>query len=91
MQNVDLSTKDIPWYGMKFYGWLNSDHDIEKLIQERIEDLMERFGDQIDYWDVFNEITVSQRRFHNPKFGRWIEKKWEEKRAVSMPPGVSMG
>ena len=51
--------------------WLNSDHDIEKLIQERIEDLMERFGDQIDYWDLFNEITVSQR-FHNP-VADWIE------------------
>ena len=37
---------------------------------------MERFGDQIDYWDLFNEITVSQR-FHNP-VADWIEKVGKE-------------
>ena len=64
---------------MKFYPiGLTADYDIEKLIQERIEDLMERFGDQIDYWDLFNEITVSQR-IHNP-VADWIEKSGKGKR-----------
>ena len=76
-KSIDLSTKGHPlvWHEI-LPDWLNSDHDIEKLIQERIEDLMERFGDQIDYWDLFNEITVSQR-FHNP-VADWIEKVGKE-------------
>ncbi len=34
---------------------------------------MENFGDRIDYWDVFNEITVDHL-YHNA-VSRWIHEK----------------
>ena len=37
---------------------------------------MENFGDRIDYWDVFNEITVDHL-YHNA-VSRWITMKREE-------------
>lgn len=72
-KSIDLTTKGHPlvWHEI-LPEWLNDDHDIEKLVRERIGDLMERFGDRVDYWDLFNEITVSQR-FHNP-MTNWIER-----------------
>lgn len=41
--------------------------------KKRIEHLMENFGDRIDYWDVFNEITVDHL-YHNA-VSRWIHEK----------------
>ena len=37
---------------------VGNSEDVEASLKKRIEHLMENFGDRIDYWDVFNEITV---------------------------------
>lgn len=53
-------------------GWITDEYDIERLLRLRIEDIMARFGDTVEFWDVFNEITTMER-YDNP-ISHWIEK-----------------
>lgn len=52
--------------------WMADDGDVEKLYEERIGYLMQRYGDRFDFFDVVNETTVNDR-FDNP-ISRWVKK-----------------
>ena len=71
---LDLKTKGHPIVWQKLAPeWLENSEDVEASLKKRIEHLMENFGDRIDYWDVFNEITVDHL-YHNA-VSRWIHEK----------------
>ena len=71
---LDLKTKGHPIVWQKLAPeWLENSEDVETSLKKRIEHLMENFGDRIDYWDVFNEITVDHL-YHNA-VSRWIHEK----------------
>jgi GH35 family endo-1,4-beta-xylanase len=52
--------------------WLTDKDDIGKLLQDRIKDIMLLFENEVDWWDVLNEITVIGQ-FDNP-ISRWAAK-----------------
>lgn len=71
--DIGVATKGHPLAWEKLSPeWLTYEDDIDALLQKRIEDIMAEFGDEIDFWDVFNEITVNYK-YSNP-MARWINK-----------------
>ncbi|MCQ2771462.1 MAG: endo-1,4-beta-xylanase [Clostridia bacterium] len=52
--------------------WIKDDDDVEKLYVERINHLMQHYGDRFDFFDVINETTVNDR-FDNP-VANWVKK-----------------
>jgi endo-1,4-beta-xylanase len=51
--------------------WVTYEDDMVKLYTERITHLMENYGNDFDFIDVVNEITVNDR-FDNP-VSRWVK------------------
>jgi GH35 family endo-1,4-beta-xylanase len=70
-KDIGAATKGHPLVWEKLSPeWLTDAHDIGGLIQKRLEEIMRAFGDDIDFWDLFNEITVAFQ-YANP-MANWI-------------------
>jgi endo-1,4-beta-xylanase len=73
-QQLNITTKGHPlvWHET-MAAWAPTDLTLlEDRLRNRVKDIVIRYKDLVDIWDVINEATVSAR-FDNP-VGRWVKK-----------------